>query len=103
MNVNLLVRHVDTIVIAIAFALVSTLSIQYNYGGEAELYSELLCWITIVVGVEIFARCFDKERGLGKEKEKHFHYSTFVVATGVAVACFCRSVNDVRWISVPAF
>ena len=100
MNVNLLVCHVDILVIAIAFALISILSIQYNYGGDAEIHSELLCWITIVVGVELCARCFDKERGLGKEKEKHFHYSALVVAAGVAVGSFCRSVDDVRWISV---
>ncbi len=100
MNVNLLVCHVDILVIAIAISLVSTLSIQYNYGGDAEICSELLCWITIVVGVELFARRFDDERGQSKEEEKQFHYSTPVVAVGVAAASFCRSVDDVRWITV---
>jgi hypothetical protein len=95
-QLRLFVCHVDILIIAIAFALVSTLSVQHNNGGDTEIHSELLYRITLVVGVELLAKCFDKERGLGKEKEKHFHYSALVVAVGVAVGSLCRSVEDVR-------
>ncbi|KAH0565207.1 hypothetical protein GP486_001407 [Trichoglossum hirsutum] len=82
-----------------AGALLVSIPLGLNVKGHTEIWSELSCWATLLLGLAAFS----KSSGAQKHHQADLHDSTHgptVLAVSIVTACLCRSLADVRWVLV---
>ncbi|KAI9784534.1 MAG: F-actin-capping protein subunit beta [Peltula sp. TS41687] len=97
MKTSFLLGRVDSIDLSTAGVLVASLLLQNVYGDYTEAWSELLCWSMVLVAVEVQSWVHAGGGYTVLDPSATTWHST-VIAGGIALGSFCRSVEDVRWI-----
>lgn len=91
--------RIDSIDLSTAGVLVASLLLQSVYGDYTETWSELLCWSIVLVAVEAQSWVHAGGGYTALDPSVTKWHST-VIAGGIALGSFCRSVEDVRWLVV---
>jgi hypothetical protein len=76
-----------------------TLLLQSQYHASTEIWSELISWCLLLLGLEITARYY-KTVWLENAHSKPIKWVKWAVSTGIALVALCRCFADVRWATV---